>query len=176
MRNHAVTGVCLCIVYGWGGVCGWVGRARSCILSFCARPLFGEGYFVLSIHARPERILSSIKRPWANCWHRPPYTAMYLPLLHAHPHSHPSPTSPSLPLPLPPCPSPSLQSFFAERFFQLFDRDNSGYISLRELMDGLTLLTNGSESDKLRFLFQVYDVDGKWSSNFSSTILQVEYG
>ena len=27
-------------------------------------------------------------------------------------------------------------------------------------MDGLTLLTNGSEVDKLHFLFQVYDVDG----------------
>lgn len=57
--------------------------------------------------------------------------------------------------------SVSVQSFFAERFFQLFDRDNSGYISLKELMDGLTLLTNGTEVDKLRFLFQVYDVDGK---------------
>ena len=57
-------------------------------------------------------------------------------------------------------PSPFVQSFFAERFFQLFDQDNSGYISLKELMDGLTLLTNGTEVDKLRFLFQVYDVDG----------------
>ena len=54
-----------------------------------------------------------------------------------------------------------MQSFFAERFFCLFDKDNSGFISLKELMDGLTLLTNGSEVDKLRFLFQVYDVDGK---------------
>ena len=27
-------------------------------------------------------------------------------------------------------------------------------------MDGLSLLTNGSELDKLNFLFQVYDVDG----------------
>lgn len=54
----------------------------------------------------------------------------------------------------------TLQSFFAERFFRLFDKDSSGSISLRELMDGLTLLTNGSEVDKLRFLFQVYDVDG----------------
>ena len=54
-----------------------------------------------------------------------------------------------------------LQSFFAERFFKLFDKDNSGTISLKELMDGLSLLTNGSETDKLNFLFQVYDVDGK---------------
>ena len=53
-----------------------------------------------------------------------------------------------------------MQSFFAERFFSLFDADGSGFISLGELMDGLTLLTNGSEVDKLHFLFQVYDVDG----------------
>ena len=53
-----------------------------------------------------------------------------------------------------------VQSFFTERFFRLFDKDSSGSISLRELMDGLTLLTNGSEVDKLHFLFQVYDVDG----------------
>ena len=53
-----------------------------------------------------------------------------------------------------------MQSFFAERFFHLFDKDMSGYISLRELLDGLTLLTSGSEVDKLHFLFQVYDVDG----------------
>lgn len=55
-----------------------------------------------------------------------------------------------------------LQSFFAERFFSLFDADNSGFISLDELMDGLTLLTNGSEVDKLHFLFQVYDMDGNY--------------
>lgn len=33
-------------------------------------------------------------------------------------------------------------------------------MSLQELMDGLTLLTSGSEFEKLCFLFQVYDVDG----------------
>ena len=27
-------------------------------------------------------------------------------------------------------------------------------------MDGLTLLTHGTEVDKLKFLFEVYDVDG----------------
>lgn len=52
-------------------------------------------------------------------------------------------------------------TFFAERFFHLFDIDNSGTISLRELMDGLTILTQGTRVEKLRFLFRVYDVDGK---------------
>lgn len=54
-----------------------------------------------------------------------------------------------------------LQSFFAERFFALFDADGSGTISLEELLKALSLLVHGNEMDKLRFLFQVYDVDGK---------------
>ncbi|XP_072326583.1 NADPH oxidase 5 [Scyliorhinus torazame] len=55
------------------------------------------------------------------------------------------------------------ESFFAERFFTLFDSDASGSISLDELLEALHLLTHGSETDKLRFLFQVYDVDGSGS-------------
>ncbi|XP_053575550.1 NADPH oxidase 5 [Bombina bombina] len=54
-------------------------------------------------------------------------------------------------------------SFFAERFFALFDSDGSGTISLDELLKALNLLIHGNETDKLRFLFQVYDVDGSGS-------------
>ncbi|XP_052503144.1 LOW QUALITY PROTEIN: NADPH oxidase 5 [Budorcas taxicolor] len=53
------------------------------------------------------------------------------------------------------------ESFFAERFFILFDSDGSGTITLQELQKALTLLIHGSPMDKLKFLFQVYDVDGK---------------
>ncbi|KAG9280797.1 NADPH oxidase 5 [Astyanax mexicanus] len=55
------------------------------------------------------------------------------------------------------------ESFFAERFFTLFDSDGSNSISLDELLKALNLLIHGSETDKLRFLFQVYDVDGSGS-------------
>ncbi|CAM9411003.1 unnamed protein product [Bubo scandiacus] len=55
------------------------------------------------------------------------------------------------------------ESFFAERFFALFDTDGSGTISLEELLKALSLLMHGNEMDKLRFLFQVYDVDGSGS-------------
>ncbi|XP_061533149.1 NADPH oxidase 5 [Phycodurus eques] len=55
------------------------------------------------------------------------------------------------------------ESFFAERFFVLFDSDGSSSISLDELLEALDLLIHGSETDKLRFLFQVYDVDGSGS-------------
>ncbi|KAG7257558.1 hypothetical protein CRUP_032229 [Coryphaenoides rupestris] len=51
------------------------------------------------------------------------------------------------------------ESFFAERFFALFDSDGSSSISLDELLGALNLLIHGSDTDKLRFLFQVYDVD-----------------
>ncbi|NWQ93954.1 NOX5 oxidase, partial [Burhinus bistriatus] len=57
------------------------------------------------------------------------------------------------------------ESFFAERFFTLFDSDRSGTISLEELLKALSLLVHGNETDKLRFLFQVYDVDGKMMKN-----------
>uniref|UniRef100_A0A4W4FI55 NADPH oxidase, EF-hand calcium binding domain 5 n=1 Tax=Electrophorus electricus TaxID=8005 RepID=A0A4W4FI55_ELEEL len=53
------------------------------------------------------------------------------------------------------------ESFFAERFFELFDSDGSRSISLDELLKALNLLIHGSKTDKLRFLFQVYDVDGQ---------------
>ncbi|XP_034144003.1 NADPH oxidase 5 isoform X2 [Esox lucius] len=55
------------------------------------------------------------------------------------------------------------ESFFAERFFALFDSDGSRTISLDELLKALDLLIHGNETDKLRFLFQVYDVDGSGS-------------
>nr|XP_020471485.1 NADPH oxidase 5 [Monopterus albus]XP_020471486.1 NADPH oxidase 5 [Monopterus albus] len=55
------------------------------------------------------------------------------------------------------------ESFFAERFFALFDSDGSGSISLDELLKALDLLIHGSETDKLKFLFRVYDVDGSGS-------------
>ncbi|KAM3609843.1 uncharacterized protein V6R79_021280 [Siganus canaliculatus] len=55
------------------------------------------------------------------------------------------------------------ESFFAERFFALFDSDGSASISLDELLEALELLIHGSETDKLHFLFQVYDVDGSGS-------------
>ena len=55
----------------------------------------------------------------------------------------------------------TFQLFFAEQFFKLFDKDRSGTISLSELIDGLNMLMEGTDMDKLKFLFDVYDVDGK---------------
>ncbi|CAK6432103.1 unnamed protein product [Pipistrellus nathusii] len=66
------------------------------------------------------------------------------------------------------------ESFFAERFFTLFDSDGSGTITLQELQEALTLLIHGNPMDKLKFLFQVYDVDGNGSIDADElrTVLQ----
>ncbi|XP_064245183.1 NADPH oxidase 5 isoform X2 [Passer domesticus] len=55
------------------------------------------------------------------------------------------------------------ESFFAERFFALFDSDGSGSLSREELLGSLRRLLRGNSTEKLRFLFQVYDVDGSGS-------------
>uniref|UniRef100_A0A3P8X9C4 NADPH oxidase, EF-hand calcium binding domain 5 n=1 Tax=Esox lucius TaxID=8010 RepID=A0A3P8X9C4_ESOLU len=62
------------------------------------------------------------------------------------------------------------ESFFAERFFALFDSDGSRTISLDELLKALDLLIHGNETDKLRFLFQVYDVDGMCFDRFQNCL------
>uniref|UniRef100_A0A3B3V2I7 NADPH oxidase 5 n=1 Tax=Poecilia latipinna TaxID=48699 RepID=A0A3B3V2I7_9TELE len=68
------------------------------------------------------------------------------------------------------------ESFFAERFFALFDSDGSGSISLDELLKALNLLIHGDETDKLRFLFQVYDVDGFLGRNVKCCVCFVLTG
>ncbi|XP_054128959.1 NADPH oxidase 5 [Melozone crissalis] len=55
------------------------------------------------------------------------------------------------------------ESFFAERFFALFDSDGSGSLSREELLGSLSRLLRGNSTEKLQFLFQVYDVDGSGS-------------
>ncbi|XP_042732072.1 NADPH oxidase 5 [Lagopus leucura] len=66
------------------------------------------------------------------------------------------------------------ESFFAERFFALFDVDGSGTISLGELHSALRLLLHGTAADKLRFLFQVYDVDGSGSIDAAELLLVLQ--
>ncbi|KAL3286017.1 hypothetical protein HHI36_000531 [Cryptolaemus montrouzieri] len=55
----------------------------------------------------------------------------------------------------------SKNPFFNERVFQIFDKDNSGSISLQEFLDAMHQFAGQSVEDKIRFLFKVYDLDGK---------------
>ena len=44
----------------------------------------------------------------------------------------------------------------------MFDTDGDGSIDMKELVNGLQILTKGTESEKLKFLFNVYDIDGRF--------------
>ncbi|KAF3428053.1 hypothetical protein E2986_09001 [Frieseomelitta varia] len=50
--------------------------------------------------------------------------------------------------------------FFTDRVFQIFDKDNSGTISLQEFLDAMHQFAGKSPDDKIKFLFKVYDIDG----------------
>lgn len=54
------------------------------------------------------------------------------------------------------------QPFFTERVFQIFDKDNSGSISLHEFLDAMHQFAGQTPDDKIRFLFKVYDLDGMY--------------
>ncbi|XP_037046426.1 NADPH oxidase 5 isoform X2 [Bradysia coprophila] len=54
----------------------------------------------------------------------------------------------------------SKNPFFTDRVFQIFDKDNSGSISLQEFIDAIHQFAGQSPEDKIKFLFKVYDIDG----------------
>lgn len=54
-----------------------------------------------------------------------------------------------------------LQPFFTERVFTIFDKDNSGSISLQEFIDAIHQFAGQSQEHKIKFLFKVYDIDGE---------------
>ena len=54
-----------------------------------------------------------------------------------------------------------MQPFFVERVFQIFDKDDSGSISFQEFIDAIHQFAGQTPEDKIKFLFKVYDIDGK---------------
>lgn len=47
----------------------------------------------------------------------------------------------------------------AERLFDVFDYKQSGALCKEDFMCGMTLLAHGTPEERIRFLFQVYDMD-----------------
>lgn len=47
----------------------------------------------------------------------------------------------------------------AERIFRTFDENNDGHISFKELMSSMSVTSRGSVEDKLRWAFNIYDID-----------------
>jgi dual oxidase len=40
------------------------------------------------------------------------------------------------------------------------DKDKNGFISFREFVDMLVIFLKGSAEEKMRFMFDMYDIDG----------------
>ena len=71
---------------------------------------------------------------------------------------------------------PSWNSFLVDGLFRLFDEDNSGTIAFEEFVRILSIYHNkssGSNQDKHKLLFQLYDIDkdGKISKSDLAKIL-----
>ncbi|RNA32891.1 EF-hand calcium-binding domain-containing 1 [Brachionus plicatilis] len=47
-----------------------------------------------------------------------------------------------------------------DRVFRAFDRDNDGYISMTEWVEGLSIFLRGTHEEKIRYAFTVYDLNG----------------
>ena len=65
------------------------------------------------------------------------------------------------------------QPFFVERVFHIFDKDDNGSISLQEFIDAMHQFAGQSPDDKIKFLFKVYDIDGRSKPKTSYFILVV---
>ena len=61
-----------------------------------------------------------------------------------------------------------------ERVFQIFDKDDSGSISFQEFIDAIHQFAGQTPEDKIKFLFKVYDIDGKMKSD--SILLHIRRG
>ncbi|OQR93420.1 protein kinase [Achlya hypogyna] len=56
-----------------------------------------------------------------------------------------------------------LPGLLGERLFAVFDKNGSGSISFYELVAGLAILCRGSREEKLKFIFDLYDVTERGS-------------
>ena len=50
-------------------------------------------------------------------------------------------------------------SLFVEQMFQLIDHDGNGFISFREFLDMIVIFAKGSPDDKIKLMFDMYDVN-----------------
>jgi dual oxidase len=54
----------------------------------------------------------------------------------------------------------SPDNLFVQQIFSLADKDRSGLVSFRELLDMMLVFAKGNKTQKLRMLFDLYDIDG----------------
>ena len=59
------------------------------------------------------------------------------------------------------CPGKEKQSLeFCKHVFRVFDTDDNGYISFREFLLAINISSYGSPDEKLRMIFNMYDLNG----------------
>ncbi|OTF83735.1 hypothetical protein BLA29_000768 [Euroglyphus maynei] len=63
---------------------------------------------------------------------------------------------------------------FVKQMFRLIDKDNNGYISFREFLDVIIIFAKGSAEQKIRIMFDMYDVNqtGRLSINDFSAMIK----
>ncbi|KAH9509605.1 NADPH oxidase 5 [Bulinus truncatus] len=64
------------------------------------------------------------------------------------------------------------ESFFVDRCFQLFDADHDGEVNLQYLISELRALVFANQTEKIRFLFNIYNIRGTGKIG-KSEVLQV---
>ncbi|XP_007901270.1 EF-hand calcium-binding domain-containing protein 1 [Callorhinchus milii] len=47
-----------------------------------------------------------------------------------------------------------------DRVFRAFDRDNDGYVNVREWIEGLSVFLRGTLDEKIKYCFDVFDLNG----------------
>jgi len=68
---------------------------------------------------------------------------------------------------------PCKDEFFVNRIFNIFDSDQSGYITLAKFIETVNQFSSSDDDSKIEFLFNIYDINGEGvleESNFREVI------